>query len=155
MLRVKVAAGELPPVEERLPEEPFVIDPLEEIGQYGGTLRTLRPNPDRDADISGILVELPLVDPPELIAPDEYKGNVFLSCKVGEEGKLFTFHMRKGLKWSDGYPVTSEDVLFNYEDILLNEKITPLYPRMLTAAGEPMKLEVIDDYTFRIRFAAS
>ncbi len=36
VLRVKVAAGELPPVEERLPEEPLVVEPLEEIGQYGG-----------------------------------------------------------------------------------------------------------------------
>ncbi len=38
MLRVKVAAGELPPIEERLPQEPLVIDPLEEIGQYGGQM---------------------------------------------------------------------------------------------------------------------
>jgi len=38
MLRTKVAAGELPPVEERLPENPLVIEPYEEIGQYGGTL---------------------------------------------------------------------------------------------------------------------
>ena len=46
MLRVKVAAGELPPVEERLPEEPMVIEPLEEIGQYGGTLRGVHTEPD-------------------------------------------------------------------------------------------------------------
>ncbi|GAH83403.1 unnamed protein product, partial [marine sediment metagenome] len=38
MLRVKVAAGELPSVAERLPEEPSVLEPLEEIGQYGGEL---------------------------------------------------------------------------------------------------------------------
>lgn len=39
ILRVKVAAGELPPVEERLPEEPLVVEPVEKIGQYGGTWR--------------------------------------------------------------------------------------------------------------------
>jgi len=38
MLRVKVAAGELPSVEERLPDEPTVVKVVEEIGQYGGTL---------------------------------------------------------------------------------------------------------------------
>ena len=32
-----VAAGELPPVDERLPAEPLVIEPVEEVGQYGGT----------------------------------------------------------------------------------------------------------------------
>ena len=39
MLADKVAAGELPPVAERLPEEPLVEQPLESIGVYGGTLR--------------------------------------------------------------------------------------------------------------------
>ena len=38
-LRVKVAAGELPPIEKRLPEEPLVVKPAEEIGQYGGAWR--------------------------------------------------------------------------------------------------------------------
>ena len=41
MLRTMVAAGELPPLKERLPEDPLVIKPAEEIGQYGGTLRLL------------------------------------------------------------------------------------------------------------------
>ena len=40
MLAAKVAAGELPPVEERISEEPLVINPFDEIGTYGGTLRT-------------------------------------------------------------------------------------------------------------------
>jgi len=39
MLRVKVAAGELPPVEKRLPEEPVIVKSVGEIGQYGGTWR--------------------------------------------------------------------------------------------------------------------
>ena len=43
MLRVKVAAGELPPVEKRLPEEPLVIEPIEEIGQYGGRITGMIP----------------------------------------------------------------------------------------------------------------
>ena len=34
-----VAAGELPPLAERLPANPRVLEPLEEIGTYGGTLR--------------------------------------------------------------------------------------------------------------------
>ena len=49
MLRVKVAAGELPPVEKRLPEEPLVVKPYEKIGQYGGTWRRARTSEDRSA----------------------------------------------------------------------------------------------------------
>ena len=39
MLAELVEAGELPPVAERLPEDPLVIQPLESIGNYGGTWR--------------------------------------------------------------------------------------------------------------------
>jgi peptide/nickel transport system substrate-binding protein len=39
MLAERVAKGELPPVEERIPQEPFVEHPLEEIGRYGGSIR--------------------------------------------------------------------------------------------------------------------
>ena len=39
MLWAAVAVGELPPLEERLPQNPLVLEPLEEIGVYGGTLR--------------------------------------------------------------------------------------------------------------------
>ena len=41
MLKALVSAGKLPPVDQRLPEEPLVINPVEEIGQYGGTWRRL------------------------------------------------------------------------------------------------------------------
>jgi len=44
MLAAKVAAGELPPVEERLPKNPLVLEPIEGIGKYGGTLRAMENN---------------------------------------------------------------------------------------------------------------
>lgn len=39
MLADKVAAGDLPEVDARLPDQPEVITPLNEIGTYGGTIR--------------------------------------------------------------------------------------------------------------------
>ena len=39
MLAELVKAGKLPPVEQRMPEEPLVIKPVHEIGKYGGTWR--------------------------------------------------------------------------------------------------------------------
>ncbi|RLE09492.1 hypothetical protein DRJ00_04085, partial [Candidatus Aerophobetes bacterium] len=170
MLKTKVAAGLLPPVEERLPEEPMVVGPgvlvpkgnLDfEIGQYGGTLRSVQPDPEWNPDIF-VMCDEPLLCAPGILGSDidgsvPIKGNIVDDFKVSDNYKVFTFHLRKGLKWSDGHPVTTEDVLFAYEDVLLNEKLTPIFPQWLRAAnkpdGEPMKLEVIDDYTFRIKFA--
>ena len=166
MLRAKVAAGELPPVEERLPKEPCVVSsgvllPEEdldlEIGQYGGIQRDITIWPGNSWAML-IQNNEPLVIGPGLTGED-IRGNVVRDFSVSEDGKVFTFYMREGLKWSDGVPVTTEDVLFAYEDVLLNEKLTPVFPLYLRAAseadGEPMKLEAIDDYTFRIKFAKS
>ena len=83
-------------------------------------------------------------------------GNVLQSFEVSDGDRVFTLRLRPGLKWSDGVPVTMDDVLFAYEDVLLNEKLTPSFPNWLrdsgAAAGAPMTFEVIDDHTFRISF---
>jgi len=165
MLKTKVAAGLLPPVEERLPEEPKVLSAERnevrkgnidfEIGQYGGTLRMCRADPNWHADLFVMLQE-PLVNAPGILG-ENVRGNVLESFEVSKDEKVFTFHMRKGLKWSDGVPVTTKDVLFAYEDVLLNKELTPVFPQWLRSAnkpdGEPMKLKVIDDYTFQISFS--
>jgi len=162
-LKTKVAAGLLPPVEERLPEEPMVVGPgvlvpkgnLDfEIGQYGGTLRSVQPDPEWNPDIF-VMNDENLLSAPGILA-EGIMGNVVKSFEVSEDGKVFTFHMRKGLKWSDGVPVTTSDVLFTYEDVLLNDKLTPVFPRWMRAGnradGKPLKIEVVDDYTFRVIF---
>ena len=163
MLRTKVAAGELPPVEERLPNDPVVLNeewnelPREalkmEVGQYGGVLRTVRPDPNSNLDIY-IMNREPLLRSPG-ITTDRIRGNILKDYEASADNKVFTFYMREGLKWSDGMPVTTEDVLFAYEDFLLNENLTPWFPAWLRREGEPLKLEVIDEYTFRISFAGS
>jgi len=66
--------------------------------------------------------------------------------------------MREGLKWSDGKPVTTEDVQFAVEDVLMNKDLTPTgLPTWLRSGnkidGEPMKFQVIDQFTFKISFA--
>jgi len=164
MLADLVKAGKLPPVEERLPEDPFVVGPgvlipqedlKFEIGQYGGTLRMAHPWTKWCGD-TYILLREPLLSAPGLETKG-IVGNIVKDVKVSRDRKTFTFYMRKGLKWSDGYPVTTEDVQFAYEDVLLNKDLTPVFPTWLRTgndpAGEPMKLEIIDKYTFRISFA--
>jgi peptide/nickel transport system substrate-binding protein len=81
----------------------------------------------------------------------------FSDFKVSNDKTTFTFTIRKGLKWSDGYPVTTEDVRFAWEDVALNKKITPVVPIYFRCQnksdGELLKLEIMDDYTFRISFS--
>ena len=164
-LAARVAAGELPPVEERLPLEPRVLSaerndiPPEdlnfEVGKYGGILRSVQPDPSWNPDIF-VMNDESLLAAPGILA-DGIGGNVASSFEVSPDGRVFTLTLREGIKWSDGVPVTTEDVRFTYEDFLLNDQLTKVFPRWMRSAsksdGEPLKIEIIDDYTFRISFA--
>ena len=165
ILAEMVAAGELSPLEERLPAEPFVVGPgtivaEDELpdwrpGSYGGTLRMAHEGADWNPDIFIMMNEHLLMAPG--IGVDPIRPNIVRDFEVEDDNKVFTFFLREGLKWSDGEPVTTEDVRFVYEDIYLNEQLTPSFPAKFRAggspSGEPMDLEIIDDYTFRISFA--
>jgi peptide/nickel transport system substrate-binding protein len=152
---------DLPPVAERLPREPKLVNEMPdellqyEIGKYGGTLRTVTSTVDTDLEIFVMATE-PLLNTPGILG-EEITGNVLKGYEVTSDQKEFTFYMREGLKWSDGQPVTVEDVRFTVEDVLFNEELTPIFPSLFRsggkADGEPMKLEVIDDYTFKLIFA--
>ncbi len=160
-LKKLVEKGEIPAVEERLPEEPLVVGPgtiiyeenLDwEVGKYGGgKLVTSSPLPNLSLDIRDALYEH-IIENPRGITGDVY-GNLVKDFEVNENNTEYTFYMRKGLRWSDGVPVTMEDVRFAYEDVMLNEKITPVFPSTYRSGSEPMELEIIDDYTFKIKFA--
>lgn len=149
MLADLVKQGKLPSVEKRLPDEPAVVDPVEEIGQYGGTWRRAALSA-ADTMIHQRLGYEPLVrwarDGKSLIP------NICTSWKVGEGGRTYTFYLRKGLKWSDGEPFTADDIMFWYEDVLLNKELSPTFPKWLTVEGSPAKVEKVDTYTIRFRF---
>ena len=167
MLTELVKAGKLPPLEERLPKEPLVVKPGSLIveadlpnwtpGKYGGTLRSAHSVPNWAPDIFMAQIENLLAAPG--IGIIGLQPNLVQDYKVSDDNKTFTFFMREGLKWSDGQPVTTEDVQFAYEDILLNEKLTPSFPQKFRDAGnpdgKPMKLEVEGPYQFRITFGES
>ena len=161
----RVASGELPELEDRLPKEPFVVGPgvlLPEKhvdwkpGLYGGTLRTLHFQPDWNPDIFVGMNE-PLLSAPGL-GVQGLRGNILQNFEVSNENQTFIFHMREGLKWSDGEPVTSADVAFVAHDIYRNNELTTTYPRRFRTrndpAGTPMTLSVIDDFTFQVDFDA-
>jgi len=166
MLEEMVKAGTLPDLEDRIPVTPKVCaDGIElprkdlslEIGKYGGTLRSVHPSPGWNA-VLFIAQNEPLVNAPGVGVrePGVIWSNVVRGFKVSNDETTFTFQLREGIKWSDGTPVTTEDVQFAYKDVMLNEKLTPRLASYLRSAnkasGTPMKLEVVDAYTFRCVF---
>ncbi len=151
MLSELVEQGKLPPVEERLPEEPMIVEPIEEIGEYGGTLRLSMASPSVWAEASQLtmeyLIELDPRDYTELIP------GLAESWEFSDDGRTLTLTLRKGLKWSDGYPFTTDDILFWWEDVILNDELTPVKPTKWMAGGELMEVEKVDDYTVKFHFA--
>lgn len=151
MLSELVEQGKLPPVEERLPEEPMVVEPIEEIGEYGGTLRLSMASPSVWAEASQLtmeyLIELDPRDYTELIP------GLAESWEFSDDGRTLTLTLRKGLKWSDGYPFTTDDILFWWEDVILSDELTPVKPTKWMAGGELMEVEKVDDYTVKFHFA--
>jgi len=149
MLAEKVAAGELPPVDERLPKEPLVVEPME-IGKYGGVWRQLHMGTVDRWQNSYLLRE-----PLGRHTPDygQIRPDLAKSWEWSDDGKTITFHLREGMKWSDGEPFTVDDIMFYYEDIVMNDELSPTKPSRLKRAGEVGLFEKVDDYTFRITFA--
>jgi peptide/nickel transport system substrate-binding protein len=151
MLAEMVAAGDLPPVEERLPVEPLVVKPADRIGKYGGKLRAMALNPTGgglDADKSRMSAMFRYAADFSTLEP-----NVAQGWEFSPDNTSVTITLREGLKWSDGDPVTTEDVMFAYESIWLNQDLTPVLPSNLSPGGEFMKVVALDDYTFRLDFS--
>ncbi len=150
MLKEKVATGELPPVEERLPEEPVVLDPTERTGEYGGTLRSVQKGAVGAFWMASVLHEFPLTYTSDYA---EIKPNIFKSWEVSEDSRIFTFQIRKGIKWSDGYPFTADDFVFWSEAIASNKDLSPYGVGEFKIGGEMGVIEKIDDYTIKISFS--
>lgn len=150
MLSQLVKQGKLPPIKERLPQDPKVIVPVEEVGQYGGTWRRAWLGPS-DAYGPWKLMEETIVQ--YNATGTKIVANIADRWSMSKDGRVFTFHLRKGIKWSDGEPFTADDILYQFEDVLFNKDLTPTFPKWLTAGGKPVEVEKVDDYTVKFSFA--
>ena len=151
-LAALVKDGKLPPVAQRAGDEPEVVKPLEGNGRYGGALRFgLRGSSDHNNILR-------MVNAQGLVrwnlAYTQIIPNVAKSFEVSPDAKVFTFRLRKGMKWSDGKPFTADDVLFNMNDIVIANALQPIPPRF-QSDGKPVNVEKIDDLTVRFTFANS
>ena len=150
MLADMVANGEIPPVDERLPANPMVIQPLDDIGQYGGTWRRIGVGPG-DAGIFRYRLMYPQLVRYNTDGSD-IGPNLAESWEVSDDGTTYTFHLREGVKWSDGTPHSSGDFMFWYEDVLGDEDLAPSFPVWLTVGGAPVVMDAPDDLTIRFTF---
>ncbi|MDX1431291.1 MAG: ABC transporter substrate-binding protein [Gammaproteobacteria bacterium] len=144
----RVAAGALPPMQARLPDNPRVLEftrAYQSRGTSGGEITVLM---GRSQDVRIMTVygysRLVVYDLDYNIVPD------ILEKFEVDEGRIFTFHLRKGHRWSDGHPFTAEDFRYFWEDIATNEELSKYgLPPALVLDGEPPSFEVIDETTVR------
>jgi peptide/nickel transport system substrate-binding protein len=151
-LAQQVDAGNLPPVQERLPQEPMVVPVVERIGTYGGTW---------NSGIVGIaeyawVYRSTLYE--TLVRWDEnFTGvipNIAHSWEVSDDASRYTMHLREGMRWSDGRPFTSADIMFWFEDVVGNEDLSPAgQPTWLRVDGQPAEVTAPDNYTVVIQLA--
>jgi len=151
MLADAVAAGQLPPVHERVPATPHITTFADErlAGRHGGELRTLI---GRAKDVRLLVVygyaRLVRYNEKFELVPD-----IAESFEV-EEGRRFTFRLRPGHRWSDGAPFTAEDFRYWWDDVANNPKLSPAGPpRDMLVDGEKPLFEVLDEHTVRFTWA--
>jgi len=147
----RVASGDLPELAERLPVSPFVVGGRETIGKYGGKVRMVHLNPNSYVGQYGWFAER-MVHFSDLDFRTMY-GNVFESWEVSNDGKTYVLNMRPGMKFSDGYPLTTEQIAFWWNDTMLNTEMTASPGYIFEHGGEVMDLEILDDHSFQVTFA--
>ena len=150
MLAERVAAGELPTVDERLPAQPFVQGVRNGIGQYGGA-------------IIGIWNDEVACDPETCsilnanVAQFDYDFNIepdiVESYALSDDALTFSVTLREGHRWSDGEALTTADVQFWYDAVVKNDNVfLANTDNGILASGQHAELEIIDDYHFAFHY---
>jgi len=143
-----VKAGKLPPVHERIGQDPLVIRPLREIGKYGGTWRRGFTGPfdtsngHRAAQNDKLLYW-------------DYTGtkivpNIARAWDVSADGRVITISLRRGMKWSDGHPFTADDFVFWFEEVYSNKELVPTPLSVMTINGKPITMKKVDASTVQL-----
>ena len=150
-LAALVKAGKLPPVAERVGQDPLVIKPLREIGKYGGTWRAGFTGP---ADFwNGFRC----CSGPDHLMFWDYTGdkvlpNLARGLEMQDGGRTWLLQLRRGMKWSDGKPFTADDFVFWFEDVYRNKDLIPTPSAAMAINGKQGTIEKADTYTVRYKF---
>jgi peptide/nickel transport system substrate-binding protein len=151
MFDADVTSGKLPPVDQRLPEQPLVVNTVDSIGQYGGVWRRGFIGPSDYNNYVRVVFDGLVIFSPD---GSKVEPKVALGWQNSADFKVWTVQLRKGAKWSDGQPMTADDILFWYNDVLLNKDITPSLPKwMKNKDGSVAKVEKDGDYAVKFTYA--
>ncbi|GGB95029.1 peptide ABC transporter substrate-binding protein [Marinobacterium zhoushanense] len=149
-LEQQVQAGQIESIAQRLPDTPYV-DTLAEkqaeidLGRQGGSIRLLmgKAKDVRMLVVYGYARLIGFNDQMEL------EADILESFDV-VDNRQFTFHLRPGHRWSDGAPFTSDDFRYFWEDVAMNDELSPFGPPpAMVVDGQPPTFEVLDKYTVR------
>lgn len=152
MLADLVKAGSLPALEERLPEagDVMVVQPLHEVGKYGGTWRRGFTGPG-DHENGNRLVSMEKILFWDFTGT-QIKPSLAKDWKLSDDGLTTTIYLRKGAKWSDGTPLTADDFMFWFEDIYSNTDLVPTPFVEMLVNGKEGGMKKVDDYTVAFEF---
>ncbi len=151
-LEPKVAAGELPPIDQRLPKSPRIVgeSDLRGLGKQGGKMRMLvgRAKDTRLLVVYGYARIVCYNEDFEL------EADIAETVEV-EDGRIFTITLREGHKWSDGQPFTTEDLRYWWEDVANNEELSPSGPpKLMMVDGVAPTVEVLSETQIRYSWPA-
>jgi len=135
----------LPPLAKRMPQEPLVVAPYDEIGKYGGTFDVLSNATEAGTSDFLSVRHVNLVrysDDLTTVVP-----NIAKDWKWNADFTQLTFYLRKGHRWSDGAPFTAEDVKYWYDNLALNPDVMEKAKDYVLVAGERMEVVVVDPQT--------
>jgi len=148
-MAAKVAAGTLPPLAERLPDVPLTLTPVNGVGKYGGRLKMA--SWWQDGGIAAKMYghsPIRFVDDGLGLAP-----GMIESWSANADNTVWTFNFRKGLKWYDGSPCATADVLYWWDDMVLDPDHSALPPSEFSAVeGVLPEFKAVDDYTLTITY---
>lgn len=151
MLAEKVAAGELPPLDERIPAEPLVIEPFGEIGKYGGTMHRF----DTSTNGARLTMFMYGYSPVHWVRDGlDKRPGLAKGWDFNDDKTEYNLFFREGTRWSDGDPFTVDDFLYWWEEMVLNPDHTDVPPDYMISGGETAVVTKVDDYTLNFRFAA-
>ncbi|HET9529405.1 MAG TPA: ABC transporter substrate-binding protein, partial [Blastocatellia bacterium] len=160
------------------PNPPFEGDPPQdaylykgETGTYGGTMvlglqtdvgtfNVIRATDDITAGLLWYHIYRTPIDYRNGDDPPDYDPGLCTKWEVSPDAKQWTFHLRKGVRWSDGAPFTADDVLFTY-DVIRDEKVEnalrDVFIEGNEETGEPIYPDLVklDDHTFQFNLHSS
>src|SRR5258706_6256851 len=150
-LAALVKAGKLPPVAERIGQDPLVIKPLHEVGKYGGMWHAGFPGP---ADFwNGFRC----CSGPDHLMFWDYTGdkavpNLAKGLEMQDGGNAWLVHLRRGMKLSHGKPFTADRFVFWFEGIYPDKDLVPTATAVMGINLQQGWIEKVDTHTVRFKF---